>query len=80
MQHMTNVPNHGQPIDVTNYLKFVYVIDGEVAQVVRIPPEAEMMVAIMQSKPLILEVDPKADVDYGYIYDGESFHPPAEEN
>lgn len=77
---MMNLPNNGQMPDLSKYLKFVYVVDGEVANIVRVPPDAEMMVAIYKSKPVILEVDPADDVQFGYRYeDGKFFPPPAGE-
>jgi uncharacterized membrane protein (UPF0127 family) len=73
---MMNLPNNGQMPDISNYLKFVYLVDGEVAHIVRVPPEAEMMIAIYQSKPVILQVDPTDDVQFGYRYeDGKFFRP-----
>lgn len=78
MQHMTNVPNAGQPIDVTNYPKFVYICDGEVAHIVRIPPEVEFLIAVMSSNPTVLKVDPNEDIQHGYLYIDGKFVPPDE--
>jgi uncharacterized membrane protein (UPF0127 family) len=77
---MQNPPNfeQGIPQDLSSYLKFVYVVDGEVVHIVRVPPEAEMFAAIMKSKPLILEVDPADDIKYGYTYDGKKFTSPSD--
>ena len=74
---MMNLPG-GPKQDMSNYPKFVYVVDGEVAHMVRIPPELEWMIAMYKSKPVIVEVDPKDDVQYGYVYENGSFRKPTE--
>ncbi len=74
---MMNLPG-GPKQDTSNYPKFVYVVDGEVAHMVRIPPEIEWLVAMYKSNPVIVEVDPKDDVQYGYVYENGSFRKPTE--
>ena len=76
MQNMMNLPNGQPPQDISKFLKFVYVVDGEVAHIVRVPPEAEMMVAIYSSNPTILPVDPNDDVQFGYLYENGKFRRP----
>jgi len=74
---MMNLPG-GPKQDMSNYPKFVYVVDGEVAHMVRIPPEIEWLVAMYKSNPVIVEVDPKDDVQHGYVYENGSFRKPTE--
>lgn len=77
MQNMMNLPG-GPKQDTSNYPKFVYVVDGEVAHLVRIPPEVEWLLAMYRSNPIIVEVNPNDEVSHGYIYENGSFRKPTE--
>lgn len=65
---------------------FIFVVDGEVAGEFPVPPftdaggnihpAIEKLLAILKSRPQIIESDKQ--IPEGYFWDGEKFTPPAE--
>lgn len=48
--------SESNPNDMSNWRRFAFVVDGEVAEIVSFPPENERQVAIYSSSPQIVEV------------------------
>ena len=64
--------------DMTNWETFAFVCDGEVAQVIKYPPAAELMIAVLSSNPTVVKLDPNQDVNFGDRYkDGKFVRPEA---
>lgn len=64
--------------DMSNWETFAFVCDGEVADMMKLPPAAERMIAVLSSNPVVVKLDPNQDVNFGYLYkDGKFVRPEA---
>lgn len=64
MQQQFSVPQY----DPKTLLGFAFVCDGEVAFIIKMPPEQEHFVAVLQSNPTIVEFkDDEAALGYKYV-------------
>lgn len=75
-----NTPDtNSQPTGVELFFKnFALIVDGEVAGNYQVPVllETEMMIAIFQSNPTIVETEDR--IQNGSTWDGQTFTPPVE--
>lgn len=56
--------------DITNYPKFAFVCDGEVADIMVFPPDAERWIAVLSSNPKVVRFDYGVEIGDGYV-DGQ---------
>ena len=68
---MTTENETPQPPDITNWTKFAFVCDGEVADIWVFPPDAERKLAVLSSNPTVVEVD--GTVRVGDVYSNGQF-------
>jgi len=71
-QQIQPIPN----IDPTTLIPFAFVCDGEVAFMMRIPPQNEHFIAVLQSNPVIVQYPKNADVQMGDRYVNGEFVKP----
>lgn len=63
-------------VDPATLLAFAFVCDGEVAFTIKMPPENEHFVAVLQSNPIIVQYPNEQDVQIGDKYaDGKIVKP-----
>jgi len=68
------VPQLPEIPDLTNWKKFAFICDGEVADIWIIPPDAERKIAVLSSEPVVVEID--STVMIGDVYaDGQFSRP-----
>lgn len=59
-----------QPPDTTNWPKFAFICDGEVADIMVFPPDAERWIAVLSSNPTVVRFESGVKVGDSYV-DGE---------
>lgn len=62
--------------DMTNWKTFVFVCDGEVAEMMKLPPVAERMIAVLSSNPTVIEINSNQSVQIGDLYKDGRFSKP----
>ena len=63
-------------IDPSTFISFAFVCDGEVAFIIKMPPQNEHFAAVLQSNPTVVQYPNDADVQMGDRYvNGEFVRP-----
>lgn len=63
-------------IDPSTLVTFAFVCDGEVAEIIKIPPSNERFIAALQSEPIIVQVNQGENVTWGDRYVNGEFVKP----
>lgn len=63
-------------IDPETLEAFAFVCDGEVAEIIKLPPTNQRFIAVLQSNPVIVKVEKGQQVTWGDLYvDGKFVKP-----
>jgi len=63
-------------IDPSTLVTFAFICDGEVAEIIKIPPNNERVIAALQSEPIIVQVNQGKNVTWGDRYVNGEFVKP----